>query len=176
MPKICNITEWFSAKVSDTKVLNETQFIRYVQENCQKYNFLNKHQLYKPLAESAPFLLIKNTAEFESEGYHRHLPNLLKNIKCFNFLDRTSHLNKYVVIPFDNAKFGILENKTWNSKLINLNNIQENVNLGFWSSNVEWLKVIKKSELWTDDSCLLIRHDIWQKFKKNMPQKSKVGA
>lgn len=168
MPKICNISEWFIAKVSDSKTLTESQFIRHVQENCQRYSFLNKHQLYKPHTENSPFLLIKNNSEFLEEGHHRHLPNLIRNIKCFNFLDRTSQLTKYVVIPFDNAKFGILENKTWNSKLINLNNMQENVNLGYWSSNVEWLKVIKRSELWTDDSCILVRHDIWQKFRKQV--------
>lgn len=166
MPKICNISEWFSAKVNEVKVISESQFVRYVQENCQKYSFYNKHQLFKPHVENSPFLFFKRSEVFEQNGHHRHLPNLIKNIKCFNFIERSSNLNKYVVIPFDDAKFGIVENKTWNSKTVDLNNVQENINLGFWSSNVEWLKVIKKSELWTDDSCLLVRYDIWQKIKR----------
>lgn len=166
MPQICNISEWFSAKVSDTKIISEQQFVKKVQEHCQKYNFNNKHQLYKPHTENSPFLFIESKKNFLDEGYHRHLPNLIKNLKCFNFIDRGSQLTKYVVIPYDDAKFGIVENENWNSKLLNLEKVGENVNMGFWSSNIEWLKVIKKSELWTDDSCLLIRHDLWQKFKK----------
>jgi len=174
MPKICNISEWFIAKVSDSKILTEAQFVRHVHENCQRFSFLNKHQLYKPHVENHPFILIKKNSEREilETGYHRHLPNLIRNIKCFNFLDRTSQLNKYVVIPYDDAKFGIMENKTWNSKLINFNNQNENVNLGFWSSNVQWLNVIKKSELWTDESCLLVRHDVWQHYRKQSLKKA----
>lgn len=169
MPKICNITEWFSAKASDVRTLTETQFMRHVENNCQKYSFFSKHQLYRPHVENSPFLFFKNTpSDIDDAGHHRHLPNLIHNIKCFNFLERASNLTKYVVIPFDDAKFGIIENKTWNSKMVDLNNFNENVNLGFWSSNVEWLKVIKKSELWTDDSCLMIRHDVWQNLRKQL--------
>lgn len=174
MPQICNIHEWFSAKIGETKPISEAQFVSYLQQHCQRYKFTNK-QLYKPHTENNAYLLVKNEKNYLSEGHHRHLPNLIKNLRCFNFLDRTSQLTKYVVIPFDYSRFGIMENQTWNSRLINMSQVRENVNvnIGIWDSNIEWLKTIKKSELWTDDSCMLVRYDIWQKYKKQIDGRKK---
>ena len=173
MITICNADEWFSAKVNTYKKIDYVSLIEQYNSSCQIYNVVGS-QIYKPFMSNSPFLLIESNVKNNDKHQWKNFPNLINNIKCYNFKS-PNNLNTYVVIPFDGARFGIIENTDWKSKLINsrklntfIDPLHNGFNIGIYKESVEWLKHINKSEMWTDSSCLLIKENIWNNIKHKL--------
>lgn len=174
MLTICNIKEWFAAKVYSTKKLEYSEFVKLFEKNCTTFK-KNSAIFYKPHAANEQFLFCKASSKKNENNMNwKTYPSLVWNVKCYNYKHNTN-LNNYVLIPFDGTRFGIVENSNETSKILEHQDLADvddpadhGYKIGLYINPVEWTKKISKSELWLDSNCLLVREDVYHKIKNKL--------
>lgn len=156
-PKIrfCKIEKFNDIIEERIKDIDKEIFLSLLQ-NTHQNKFLYK-KIYAPNFSYGYFERkykprIDDYFNLTNENNYEDFPNKNYSLVC-STIEENEIGTTFLVFPFKESLFTIKES--------------DNYFKGYWRDKIKWLDKLKNNEIWTEDSCILIKKSIWINFKKD---------